>query len=87
MSQAVFAIVEFKKTNTTGIVPVKWLTMEEDVCFWPKGLSGAKGSKLAEKLTDVCPDWERLSVQVMGKAGMYFCYVKLLNSCMLNLLI
>ena len=72
MAGSVYAIVEFISSNSVAIVPVTWLTVEEDQCFWPP-----KSSKAYSKLTSIVKrlevhdkNWEKYAIKVLGKAGM-----------------
>ena len=69
MAGVVYAIVEFVASNSLATVPVTWLNVEEDVCFWlPKGssiYSYVQKLKLPEQ------DWDKFDVRVLGKAGTY----------------
>ena len=68
---AKFAIVEFDNENTVGIVPVTWLSDEEDACYWPS-LPGDKVARLVKQEQPFDPNWKLEKVHVLGKAGTLF---------------
>ena len=35
MASSAYAIVKFIASNSVAVVPVTWLNLEEDKCFWP----------------------------------------------------
>ena len=68
MTEMMYAIVEFQQSQSVDIIPVKWLALEEDACYWPP-CSAVKASKLAQKLQSVDHTWQQYAIRVLGKAG------------------
>lgn len=82
MASCAYAIVEFIPSSGVAIVPVTWLNVEEDKCFWPPKRSSAfaKVSSLVKKLEMPVNLWDQFNVKVLGKASMY---ASLLSLCCL----
>jgi hypothetical protein len=77
MPEMIYAVVEFVTNQLPGsveIVPVRWLSVEEDLCKWPP-CSSSEASKKIQKRVDVEPSWEEFPVRVLGKAGRHRCLV------------
>ena len=62
-----FAIVEFIATQSVEVIPVNWLTPEEDICFWPPSKSNF--STLLKNMACPADKWAQYKVRVLGKAG------------------
>ena len=71
MAAPVYAIVGFLKSRTVAIVPVSWLSVEEDKSFWPPKCSKAysKVMTLVRDLKAPEKDWDEFHVRIFGKAG------------------
>ena len=70
-----FAIVEFFATNnaraTIAIVPVGWLSREEDEVWWPP-VNSSKASAMAKCNVLVRRNWKKMMVRILGKARKLF---------------
>ena len=70
-----FATVEFFATNnarsTIAIVPIKWLSREEDEVWWPP-VSSSKPSAMAKRNVPVGRNWKKMMVRILGKARRLF---------------
>jgi len=64
---AQYAIIEFAGSQLVEVVPVSWLTAEEDMCYWPP--SRNKLAHLIKSRSTYVPTWEQYRVRVLGKAG------------------
>ena len=62
-----FAVVEFANPTSVDIVPVKWLSDEEDHAYWPSDIS--RVSQVVKELQDVDKSWDVFPVRVLSKAG------------------
>lgn len=67
-NMAKYAVVEFIKSNTVDIVPVSWLSSEEDKSAWPPFKSDKVGP-LVRELHEADSTWKYHAVKVLGKAG------------------
>ena len=66
---SIYAVVEFDVDKSVAIVPVPWLSDEEDQCCWPP-FKADKISMYAKELRDPEKDWKLYAVTVFGKAGL-----------------
>ena len=70
-----FAIVEFFATNnaraTIAIVPVRWLSREEDEVWWPP-VNSSKASAMAKRNMLVGRNWKKMMVRILGKVSKLF---------------
>ena len=70
-----FAIVEFFATNnakaTIVIVPIGWLSREEDEVQWPP-VSSSKPSAMAKRNVPVGRNWKKMMVKILSKASKLF---------------
>jgi hypothetical protein len=63
-----YAVVEFHIDKSVDIVPVSWLSQEEDQCCWPP-FKAEKISMLVKELRCREKGWKMYGVTVLGKAG------------------
>jgi len=63
-----YAVVEFTIDKSVDIVPVSWLSDEEDQCCWPP-FKPDKISMLVKELHNRERGWKMYAVTVLGKAG------------------
>jgi len=72
MASCPYSIVKFLVSNTVAIVPVSWLSVEEDECSWPpKGSSAySKVTTMIKNLEKSHGSWEKHEIEVLGKASM-----------------
>lgn len=67
---AQFAVVEFTASQTVEVVPMKWLSAEEDLCYWPPFKSG-KVAQLVKEQQEANNAWKQHAVRILGKAVSY----------------
>ena len=66
-----YAVIKFIVTKTIAVVPIKWLSHEEDKCFWPPSNSKdyKRVSKLAKELVHQKEHWKEYTIRILGKAS------------------
>ena len=68
MASCLYAIVEFISITSVAIVPIRWLDIEEEKCFWlPKRSSAhSKIASIVKRLKMPPQCWEKFDVKVQG---------------------
>lgn len=66
-----FAVVEFTEEKEVEVVPVKWLSTDMKICFWPAFKTQAKLRMAVLQMVNPTDSFLPLPVKVLYQTGMH----------------